>query len=127
MRLECSISGDSRQRASRVYVHRVRRGLVSSPSNPERASDRVHGESKEFDCEVCHKSFSKRWDLFQHMNIHTKDKPYRCKKCHECFTQGSALKQHQKIHRGDRQHECELCNEAFYHSSNLRAHMRVHT
>jgi len=103
----------------------------SSPSigvKKENASDSVTEDSKtktkqsstkkynlECQCDICHRMFSRKYDLNRHRRIHTGDKPYKCKICGLGFTRSD----HRDLHV--RRNPCgrttyyqEILRKAFY-------------
>ncbi|CAG0900707.1 unnamed protein product [Darwinula stevensoni] len=60
-----------------------------------------HGnvDRKKFQCPVCQKSFSKNFDVKQHLRTHTGDKPFQCVVCGRAFAQKSNVKKHMASHK----------------------------
>lgn len=50
-----------------------------------------------FDCSVCHKKFSSKQVLKNHMNCHTGNRPYACELCDATFTQSGTLYKHKQL------------------------------
>ena len=54
-------------------------------------------KTKDYMCEKCDKSFTKKADLIRHANaVHLKMKNHKCKKCDKQFAQKSNLNTHMK-------------------------------
>ncbi|XP_016349524.1 LOW QUALITY PROTEIN: zinc finger and BTB domain-containing protein 6-like [Sinocyclocheilus anshuiensis] len=55
----------------------------------------VHcGVSKHHCCPLCHKTFTQKSTLCDHMNVHSGERPYVCAYCHVSFAHKSALRSH---------------------------------
>lgn len=50
-------------------------------------------------CQYCDKSFSKNFDLQQHIRSHTGEKPFQCIVCGRAFAQKSNVKKHMQTHK----------------------------
>lgn len=50
-------------------------------------------------CSFCDRSFSKNFDLQQHIRCHTGEKPFQCVVCGRAFAQKSNVKKHMQTHK----------------------------
>ena len=78
-----------------------------------------------FSCEVCHKSFSKKWILTQHMKIHG-SKSFKCDVCMKAFYNKSKLKRHYRMHTGEKPFSCPICDKKFALKIHLVRHQATH-
>uniref|UniRef100_A0A8C1UM84 Zinc finger and BTB domain containing 41 n=1 Tax=Cyprinus carpio TaxID=7962 RepID=A0A8C1UM84_CYPCA len=89
-------------------------------------------KSEGWKCDICHKSFSHRPHLEEHMILHSQDKPFKCfndtgnRKHHIEFRERTTLREHLRIHSGEKPHLCSICGQSFRHGSSYRLHLRVH-
>lgn len=56
----------------------------------------VHSGVKELKCDICGRSFARRYTLVTHMRTHTKEKPFKCDFCPYICAQPISLKTHRK-------------------------------
>jgi len=68
----------------------------STSQNLLRHMREVHEKVKLVSCEICHKNFSNKWVLTQHMAVHTGKKAFKCDVCEKAFTQISSMNVHKK-------------------------------
>lgn len=82
---------------------------------------------KPFQCPLCHKRFSQKSNIYQHMNTHTQQRPFRCNDCGKDFMYRGSLYKHKRLHTGERPYTCGICERRFTHASQLFEHLRTHT
>ncbi|XP_075711382.1 zinc finger protein 710 isoform X2 [Rhinoderma darwinii] len=82
---------------------------------------------KRWQCRMCEKSYTSKYNLVTHILGHSGIKPHSCPHCNKLFKQPSHLQTHLLTHQGTRPHKCEVCNKAFTQTSHLKRHMLLHT
>ena len=56
--------------------------------------------AKRFDCQVCHRSYSNKYNLNKHMKVHDDSKAFKCDVCLKAFPSKSHLETHYRTHTG---------------------------
>lgn len=82
---------------------------------------------KRWQCRMCEKSYTSKYNLVTHILGHSGIKPHSCPHCNKLFKQPSHLQTHLLTHQGTRPHKCEVCGKAFTQTSHLKRHMLLHT
>ncbi|CAL4175974.1 unnamed protein product, partial [Meganyctiphanes norvegica] len=86
-----------------------------------------HTDKKAFQCTLCDKLFTQRYNLVRHQQIHTGERPFQCTKCDKSFIQRSNLTVHQLKHTGEKPFQCCKCNKSFTCKAHLLLHQKIHT
>jgi len=81
---------------------------------------------KDFECELCHKRFTKVEILKRHIKTHLKDKEFKCGYCNKAFDRRDVLNDHIRNHTGEKPFECNICKKKFTRGFVLLRHMRTH-
>lgn len=82
---------------------------------------------KRWQCRLCEKSYTSKYNLVTHILGHNGVKPHSCPHCSKLFKQPSHLQTHLLTHQGTRPHKCEVCEKAFTQTSHLKRHMLLHS
>ncbi|XP_078253193.1 uncharacterized protein LOC144592474 [Rhinoraja longicauda] len=87
----------------------------------------VGGSQKRWQCRICEKSYTSKYNLVTHILGHSGIKPHACSQCRKPFKQLSHLHTHMLTHQGTRPHKCHVCHKAFTQTSHLKRHMMQHS
>ncbi|KAJ6662806.1 hypothetical protein lerEdw1_011010 [Lerista edwardsae] len=82
---------------------------------------------KRWQCRLCEKSYTSKYNLVTHILGHNGVKPHSCPHCGKLFKQPSHLQTHLLTHQGTRPHKCQVCHKAFTQTSHLKRHMLLHS
>lgn len=91
-----------------------------------------HAGYREFECEICSRTFKTKKALTDHQKIHSQDrKPYKeCPKCGKAIYSRSHYYEHVNSHDLDSNEivrfSCSMCESTFQHTSSLKRHMLRH-
>ena len=99
---------------------------ISAQQDNKRAQEEKT-KNRVYTCEVCNKSFSKRYRLKDHKYIHTGENPYTCQTCGKSFVRPSILRDHEVTHSGEKPHSCADCGKSFTALSLLKRHQQTHS
>ncbi|KAG0174267.1 hypothetical protein DFQ28_009258 [Apophysomyces sp. BC1034] len=102
-----------RKRAAACHVESGRRKRRSSP------------EERRYECHICHRKFSRRYNLSTHIRTHNKDrkKDHPCGSCPKAFDRKHDLARHiATVHHGERSYPCDRCQSTFSRKDALTRH-----
>uniref|UniRef100_A0A1A9ZEA2 C2H2-type domain-containing protein n=1 Tax=Glossina pallidipes TaxID=7398 RepID=A0A1A9ZEA2_GLOPL len=83
--------------------------------------------AKPFKCEHCPKAFVRELDFKNHINSHKQIRPYTCEVCGCKFIRKYNYMRHRREHHGDKKFTCQICKKSFHRHYYLIEHMRIHT
>ncbi|XP_077119635.1 zinc finger protein 710 isoform X2 [Ranitomeya variabilis] len=116
-------TADTIERNKKAQLDRLDINVQIDDSYLVEAGDR----QKRWQCRMCEKSYTSKYNLVTHILGHSGIKPHSCPHCNKLFKQPSHLQTHLLTHQGTRPHKCEVCNKAFTQTSHLKRHMLLHT
>ena len=82
---------------------------------------------KHFNCQICHRSYSNKYNLKKHMNVHDDSKGFKCDVCLKVFPSKSGLERHYKTHTGEKPFACQSCDKKFAQKGHLDRHQATHS
>ncbi|EAT47546.1 AAEL001349-PA, partial [Aedes aegypti] len=123
------------QSATSLTITTPNKGSNSSESYPSQSSQPSTPQSmlnsfprdKQWECDVCLKSFTTKYFLKKHKRLHTGEMPYSCQICGKAFTFQQSYHKHLLYHSDEKPHSCGVCGRAFKELSTLHNHERIHS
>ena len=82
---------------------------------------------KQFNCQLCHRSYLTKKSLNQHLNVHDDSKSHKCDVCLKVFHSNSKLVTHYRTHTGEKPFACQICNRKFTQKASLVQHKATHS
>jgi KRAB domain-containing zinc finger protein len=85
----------------------------------------VHGNIRDYKCDLCPKKFYERSHLVNHRRTHTGERPLACAQCDQTFiTNGHLIWHRRRRHPADaaRPHACAACAKTYRSVDRLRKH-----
>ncbi|XP_034662690.1 pneumococcal serine-rich repeat protein isoform X2 [Drosophila subobscura] len=88
----------------------------------------THSTDPQYDCAICNKSFSTKWNLKIHSWVHANRtaKPFKCEYCPKAFVRELDFKNHINAHKQIKPYTCEYCGCKFIRKYNYMRHRREH-
>ncbi|XP_074862669.1 zinc finger protein 710 [Carettochelys insculpta] len=111
------------ERSKKAQLDRLDINVQIDDSYLVEAGDR----QKRWQCRLCEKSYTSKYNLVTHILGHNGVKPHSCPHCSKLFKQPSHLQTHLLTHQGTRPHKCQACGKAFTQTSHLKRHMLLHS
>ncbi|XP_065222785.1 zinc finger and SCAN domain-containing protein 12-like [Planococcus citri] len=99
-------------------------GKLFSRRNRLNAHLARHSSVRPHSCDKCDQRFITRWDLTLHLRIHSG--VFSCEYCGKAFPAKGKLERHRRTHTGERPFPCDLCSKAFSEKRNLENHLKTH-
>ncbi|NWU68277.1 ZN710 protein, partial [Pterocles burchelli] len=116
-------AGAPSERSKKAQLDRLDINVQIDDSYLVEAGDR----QKRWQCRMCEKSYTSKYNLVTHILGHNGIKPHSCPHCSKLFKQPSHLQTHLLTHQGTRPHKCGVCGKAFTQTSHLKRHMLLHS
>ncbi|XP_063706785.1 zinc finger protein pita-like [Culicoides brevitarsis] len=89
------------------------------------------GGNMYYECNQCHKMFSKYTQLKRHISCHKVDdadnRGFKCSYCSRWCATKSSLVRHERIHTGEKPFKCDICERSFVQKEILKRHYLIHT
>ena len=88
---------------------------------------KITDKNKEHICKFCHKKYSNKHSLNQHLKVHDESNSFKCDVCLKVFSHKSLLTRHYRTHTGEKPFACQICNSKFARISSLVRHQAIHS
>ena len=83
--------------------------------------------AKPYQCDVCGRSFARRYTALEHKRLHSGEKPYQCDRCGKRFTTCGDLTKHRRSQHGAvKPHVCSICGKEMSTGREVADHKRLH-
>ena len=81
-----------------------------------------------FECDICHKKFSRKYTFEDHKHRHSEDKPFKCKHCSKGFPTKRSLRRHTESLHKPKTILCDVkgCGKYFANTYDLETHEKTH-
>ena len=100
-------------------IQKYTRNIASEDSSIKNVHENVR-----YNCDKCEKSFSRKFDLSDHVRVVHENIRHNCDKCEKSFTRKTNLNEHiQAVHENVR-YSCDGCEDSFSQKKNLNEHLR---
>ncbi|XP_055525755.1 zinc finger protein 624-like isoform X2 [Wyeomyia smithii] len=84
-----------------------------------------HSEVRKYDCRVCiNKSYKTKAALRKHVLMHTHGKQFQCDICQKTFMRKDQMVIHRRIHTGEKPFQCETCLKRFSDDATFSKHKK---
>ncbi|XP_036389531.1 zinc finger protein 341 isoform X1 [Megalops cyprinoides] len=92
----CSITANMAELGD---FHKAGNQRRTKNDNNGQEAGQMKGKAQKLKCNFCEKTFTKNFDLQQHIRSHTGEKPFQCIVCGRAFAQKSNVKKHMQTHK----------------------------
>ena len=102
--------------------------VKSFPARNEPLNVKKTDRMKEFQCNLCRKTFTRSSFLHRHIKTsHDSIKPFQCKTCYKSYNLKGTLKIHMKTVHEDVKatHKCSFCSKNFVQKKSLNIHIKT--
>jgi hypothetical protein len=105
------------------------------PTPPKPQSRSTAKNPATFQCHLCPRKFTRKYNLDNHLRTHEGTKPFRCKLCDTSFTRKNDRDRHEDVHK-DKKFTCSGhlndgstwgCQSSFRRADKLAAHLKTKT
>ncbi|XP_037037582.1 gastrula zinc finger protein XlCGF52.1-like [Bradysia coprophila] len=86
----------------------------------------IHSGVRKFECNECGRKFTDSSTLYKHKQTHSNDRPFACHLCHQRCSRKSTLERHLKTHSSEKSFTCNICDKKFSRNSTLNHHKLIH-